>query len=62
MTLNSFNTVPYVVCNEGLHRLISPDQGYKTEVAPLPPFIDNTVAACSKLIVHDVVLHLLWNL
>lgn len=48
-----------MVCDEGFHGLISADQAYKTERALLPPFIDNTVAACSKLVVHYVVLHLL---
>lgn len=52
-------TVSYMVCDEGFHGLISADQGYKTERALLPPFIDNTVAARSKLVVHYVVLHLL---
>lgn len=49
----------YVVGDEGFHGLISTDEGYKTELALLPPFIDHRVAACRELGVWYVVLHLL---
>lgn len=52
------NTVSYMVCDEGFHSLIRADQGYKAQSALLPSFVDNRVAANSKLIVHNVVLHL----
>lgn len=54
-----FQHMSYVVGDEGFHGLISTDEGYITELALLPSFIDHRVAACRKLSVWYVVLHLL---